>query len=745
MLTFVKKQERQHINNLQKEGKHVFETPNKKDIKTAFIIALITLSFLVPCLVPKVTASPATSITSIYRNDGYVGDAVKLNGTIETINGTYRILFDGEIVKNGTASSLKYVNATFLVPHRYKGSHAVTLYDVNASTTSLPALFTISTKYLINPILPPQQTQLMEGQSITIRLNVTGGETGKPVKANATVKLPNPVNTIYYNSSIVLNSTARTGEYMAETVYPRDFGSGANTNYVGIYTMSFYANTSVPFPLQAVASLKVGLTNATQNNRFDNVIIRGSNYVQLDERAWINITLSGKTVFSTNVQAVEEIVTSNWEIPWNATYGTYNVTITSSSSPGTVKTIRDTDTFTIAKATFQCQIHTKNLENENVKGVTVGAYNKTVAVAYATSNASGIATFSLETYTYSFKALMKGSQGVQVGSISALNITGNISTIIVCQLVNIRMAIKDESGVPLPFISVDLKYNYTKITSVTLPETRTLETGSTGIINFQNTFVNTRYVIEAKRNDNSFSRTIIANLTTSQWVNLTCPTYTLYLTVVDSKQNQMPNISLNVTEWTSEILIEDKTWTTDNIGSVSINATFGRYQIKAYKYNSEVDRLVILNETIIDLTENMQYEKIYCKIANLTSSIVVVDYFGKPISNAEVKIERFSETEQRWIELTPSQITSSSVVVSLPSIGGDYSISIKVSGQLSAIKAVQVSKPATIDVKIDRYIAIGGFIVETAQLAVYIALILMAITLVILLTYKKILLKVTKK
>jgi hypothetical protein len=219
----------------------------------------------------------------------------------------------------------------------------------------------------------------------------------------------------------------------------------------------------------------------------------------------------------------------------------------------------------------------------------------------------------------------------------------------------------------------------------------------------------------------------------------TCPTYALFLHVVDSKENLLRNVSVNVTEWTSGILIGN-TWKTNNLASLSLNLTFGRYNVKVYNNSAELGNLVVLNETIVDLTEDNLFEIIHCRIANLSSSVLVVDYFGKPIPNAKVEVERFSELENKWVEITPCY-TDSNGVASLPNIGGDYSISIDVSGQISAIKTAHIDEPTMLAFKIDKYVAVGGLIIETAQIAVYVALGLFIVSLGILLIYKKILQK----
>jgi hypothetical protein len=735
MSAFLKSAKRLDMKRLGKEGKHVFTTLLKKVI-TVFLIAFLTSTLLLTYFTPKVAASPIA--ITISSPSGYVGDQVRVIGTIDAINGTYKIFFDGELVTNGTASPQKAVNTTFLIPHRFKGDHAVTIHDVSANTTSAPVYFTVRTNYYINAIMPSQQTQFMESQSAKIRLNVTGGEENNPPTANVTVMLPLPVGTIYYGSPLQLVNTTRLGEYMAETTYPKDFGPHAHINYTGTYNVFF----NILNVTRAVGSFTVGLTKVTQYHRFETVTIQGANYTQQNERVWINITSAGKTVFSTNVPAIEGIVNANWTIPWNATYEAYNVTVTSSTSPKTIKPIRDTQIFTIFNATFQCWVRVKNLDNETVSGVDVYAYNGT-KYYYSISDNSGLAKLLVEAYTYSFIALT--FSGVLVANVSNVNVGRNINQTLVCQLANIKLFIKDKAENPLPFISIDLKYNYTRVDGTKVSDTRTLETNGTGIGNFPNTFINTSYIIEAKRYGYIFNTTSIGNLTASQWINITCPTYTLFIHVVDSKEIPLSNMLVNVTEWSSGLLIRNKSWVTDDRGSTSLNLTFGRYKIKIYNYSAELGNIVALNETIADLTEDRMFEEIHCKIVNLSPSILVVDYFGQPIPNAEIRIERLSEIKQDWIGITSPLRTDANGVASLPSIGGEYSISIYMLGRLSDIKSFYIDETRMLVFKIDKYITIAGLVLETNQLVVGIALGLLVISLIIALTYKKILQKITNR
>jgi len=121
-------------------GKHLnINLAKKSKITTALIALLLTTAFSAS-LLPQATATP--TINTIAPNTGPVGTPVRVNGTIETTNGSYQILWDGESVKNGTAVDIA-VNDTFTVPISTEGDHNVTLYDVDNKTESLPQTFTV--------------------------------------------------------------------------------------------------------------------------------------------------------------------------------------------------------------------------------------------------------------------------------------------------------------------------------------------------------------------------------------------------------------------------------------------------------------------------------------------------------------------------------------------------------------------------------------------------------------------------
>jgi len=83
-----------------------------------------------------------------------VGEVIPINGTIDTVNGHYEIRFNGTTVESGIAVGNKVTN--FTVPNLPAGRYNVTLYDVNATTESQPAVFTINPNYILEIANKPE-------------------------------------------------------------------------------------------------------------------------------------------------------------------------------------------------------------------------------------------------------------------------------------------------------------------------------------------------------------------------------------------------------------------------------------------------------------------------------------------------------------------------------------------------------------------------------------------------------------
>ncbi|MFQ5999782.1 MAG: hypothetical protein ACE5J6_03290, partial [Candidatus Bathyarchaeia archaeon] len=352
------KRERRVYKNLPKKGK----------VTATFITILLIMTLLAsftptaaipaPALTAPLTAT-ATPTIDIDPVNGTVGTEVKVNGTIDTLNGSYTVRWDGTInVTTGYAVGYN-VATSFVIPQTIGAplpgrEVLVELIDNNKTVDNIVnTTFRLYTKYHIKAVVPSPPSQLQEGQTTDIWVNVTGGEANTVYFANITVKEPSPANSTYW-AIVSLTNTTTTGYGEGSITYPMNFSAGAHTNYTGIYTTAFNETLTPP------ANFTVGLTNATEYHRFQVVSIQATGY-QANESVWVNITSAGEDVIAFPKNAsVNGVVEASWEIPWNASTGLYNVTITNSTTPGTVKPVPDTQNFTVIEKIIPISIYPTN-------------------------------------------------------------------------------------------------------------------------------------------------------------------------------------------------------------------------------------------------------------------------------------------------------------------------------------------------------------------------------------------------
>jgi len=445
------------------------------------------------------------------------------------------------------------------------------------------------------------------------------------------------------------------------------------------------------------------------------------------------IRWDGKSV--KNGTAVETAVNDTFIMP-PSTEGDHNVTV----YDVTGDTESSPQTFTVYK--FYCQIQTVNLANETLANILVEVYNATTdnRLNSKLTNATGWTIFPLDPGNYSFKAFWKD---VEIGVLYDQVIAANETLTLECQLANVEIAVKDEADAPLSLINVTLSYNYTTRDNATFPETISFETNNIGTITSYNMFTRINYTIETRRYGFVFNTTFIKELPVQPWYNITitCPTYIMSVKVLDSKRAPLSNVQVSLMEWSS--WTSGDSGTTDNQGNVNLSATFGRYKVKVYNYSAVLGHEVVLNETMIDLIRDGLSIIIHCKIFNIDLSVKALDYFGQPVPNAMVEIER--KVGQKWLKVD-SSLTGLNGLASLNSIvGGDYQISIYLEGKLAGIKQLYLDESKQILFKIDNYAVIGGYPVETIQLITYASIVLLVVVFSLALTYRRLLRRFLRK
>lgn len=641
---------------------------------------IITLSFLF-------TAKAETTIISITPTSGHVGTTVRVIANISTSGKEYTIQFDGKNVTSGKAKG-NSVNASFNVPHAPEGPHNVTLIDATTKENDT-AVFTILISYSFEPFMPEPPIQVQEGGSVTISVNMTGG------KSNYTypkIEVQTPSENLIYKAINNVTTNA-TGDFYDNFNYPNDF-KDANTNFTGVYKILFNATV--------VGQFFIGVTDRSEYHRGDIVNIKAVDYPP-NNSVTLTIKFNGKVIDTIKYNATNGLINVNWNVPLNATIGSYTLSI--SPVPDSKEDANDTQIFKVPG--FETKIFTLNLARETVPNVFVKVHDELANMYYnTTSNKDGLATVMLERGSHNCKAFLKE---VRVGEVDFM-ITEEKQVNFTCRLTSLNIKVIDDQNVRIPEVSISLSYNYT--TNLDEPENRTgTESGmtnATGILHLRALLPNVTYKVNASRYGKIFNQNndTIQNLPAIAYFDVTipCPARTLRVNVVDAYNKPITNAVVKAQELMGGLPYSNSTQTD---GKAVLRCTFGRYFVKVYSEGT------LLNETVVDLF-NDQDVTIQCVLYNLPIFIRVVDYFGQPIQDVNVALERDGL-------LVNSYRTGSDGMARFTEIGGNLTIKAYLADQNQPIAAFSITvnearnETNPIEVRLGKYMILAGFLIEISQ------------------------------
>jgi hypothetical protein len=625
---------------------------------------------------------------------GTVGQYVNVQGAIDISNGAYQVWFGNNLAVSNTAEGF-YVNATFTIPESLSGNYTITLREVKENVNATQE-FTVLTGYSIKALVPSPPELLQEGSSVTLNVTITSGQASTAYNANITVVLPAPLNT-GYSKSITL-TTNKKGTAQAQLTYPDTSfqPAGSLTNYTGSYQIYFNQTEQL-----AADQFFVGFTNSNAYHRGETATIRAIGY-QPDENSTISVInpQTGVSVHSEIVPVSSEgIVNSTWVVPDNMPIGTYNITITPQITP---KSIIDSQLFTVPG--YPVKIRTLNLAGEPVPNISVEALDQASNTIYnSTSGYDGNASMNLEKGNHVIAAFWNE---VKVGEIS-VSITGESQYNLTCELTNLKIIVKDKNGFAIPFASLNFTYQYNTTKGGELKiGNASGQTDLLGTFTLNSTLTGISYKIDASIYGVIFNagNNTVSNLPPQPifQVIILCPGRTLTLKIIDYNLAAIPNARIEMVEQTSGIFWGD---TTGDAGTVTLEVTFGRYRLQIYTGD------ILLNDTVIDVFTDTNSE-IRCILYNLRVSVLVVDYFGQPIPDIHVIL--------RGVERSTRSGTTQTNGISLFSnvIGGNMQIITYINGKEASYEAVNlpVVEPKAIQVKMDKYVLLGPFLIETSTL-----------------------------
>jgi hypothetical protein len=679
-----------------------------KRLKVRLKIKQLTCLFLVlAAIVMPLSFLPVAMATmnvfSVTPSQGNVGASVQVSSNLTTSDGRYEIRFDNSTVASGNASGVS-VNATFVVPETVGGNHTVWVVDV-ATGDNASSVFSVTTAYSLKVVVPESPRQLQEGDSAAIWANITGGDASKTYVANVTVVPPN--NTLFSTSVNVVTSSLGTGS--ASVVYPDNFSS-AKTWMVGNYGVSF--NDTL-----ATEAFYVGLTNTTEYHRLQYVDVKA--VYSPDEN--VNMTITGTNVrssFNLTADSSGIVHSTDFIVPPNASIGSYMVSIVSTSTNATVKNPVDTQNFTVPG--FAVDVTARNLAGNAVQRVEVRASENGTALSSVVTNSTGEAVLTLEIGNFTLDGYYLSQR---VGT-RDFEVTGPSVTDLVCNLTNIGItvvAVADGNQLGIPEATIFLN---------STSENRSLTTDITGNVVAYSLLPNVTYGLNVSRYSVPFNFTTIPQLLAVDgnpipWVNVTfvCPAYSLQVQVSKGDGQPLGGVVVEIQEALGGLYSQH---TTDANGMATFSSALGNYTVAIFDSNG-----LELNETVVQLFQD-QNVSLTCSLYGLTVTVKVADFFGQGLANVRVTLQR----EGLSLNSTSTQGDGTAIFNNV--VGGDFQIAVYMGGQTDPTAAVErmIESSMTVQIKLDKFVSLGGFLIDTSQFAIALLVIVTMIVVVVLEVYR---------
>ena len=677
---------------------------NKKIIAVSILFLMALAAVVTPLEVYAQSTNLGVTILQITPSTatGPVGSSVNIQGAIYTKNGSYQLFLGKTVVVSSTSEGF-YVNKNFTVPELPSGAYALILRDV-AININFSSAFTVVTGYSINAV--PSSVQ--EGSSVALTVSVTGGQSGKSYNAEVAVVLPSSLGTTY-SKTVTLGAPNEKGTASAQLTFPDSSfqPSGSLTNYAGTYAV--YFNKS---GLIAQNQFTVNFIDSTTYHRGQTVSVRAIGY-QPNEPATLTVTSdkSGSTLDTASVTAsADGIITTSWIVPSKADLGTYTIKIAPQNTP---KSIPDSESFSVTG--YAIKVQTTNLAGEVVPEISIQALDASTSTTYnAISGSDGIANFKLDQGTYVLTALWNG---VNAGGTN-ITVSGDATFTFPCQLTNIKITVKNTNGITMPFVDLNIVYQSNAVGA-------SGQTDSSGSFILHSALAGASYTIDGSIYNQIFNagNNTVSNLAAQATVQvfIICPSKTISLNVVGYNLEAIPNARIELVELSNGLFYSA---TTDSNGAASTQATFGIYRARVYKDNA------LINETNVQAFSDSQ-QQIRCTLFGIQLSVAVVDFFGNPISNANVTLngpEKLSEVTKSDGKATFNNI-----------IGGNMQIIAQATGTKDAYQALAltVNQPTVVQIKIDKYVALGSLLIPASSLIAVIIILVALILFVLVEVYRR--------
>jgi hypothetical protein len=389
------------------------------------------------------------------------------------------------------------------------------------------------------------------------------------------------------------------------------------------------------------------------------------------------------------------------------------VSIVSTSAEPTLKNPADAQNFTVPG--FAVDVTAKNLAGDTVQTVEVKAFENGTAAGIVVTNASGVAVLRLEFGTFTLEGYYRTQK---VGVHDNFEVTGPSTMDLPCNLTNVRMtvvAIADGNQLGIPEAEVYLT-----------PENRSFTTDITGNVVAHSLLPNVSYTLNVSRHSTPFNFTVIPQLlaedgTSVPWVNVTfvCPAYSLRVQVYKGDGQPLGSVVVKIQESLGGLYSQGNT---NENGIVTFDSALGVYAVAVYDGNG-----LKLNETSVQLFQD-QNVTLICSLYGLTVTVKVTDYFGQGLANVNVTLQRQGVGPLSKSTQGDGTATFNNVV------GGEFQIAVYMGNQTDPMAAVEqtIGSSMTVQIKLDRFVSLGGLLVDASQFAIAILTVLTVMLVVVL-------------
>ncbi len=166
---------------------------------------------------------------------------------------------------------------------------------------------------------------------------------------------------------------------------------------------------------------------------------------------------------------------------------------------------------------------------------------------------------------------------------------------------------------------------------------------------------------------------------------------------------------------------------TGSDGKAILHSAFGIYSVETDSPDG-----IELNFTTVNLFQDTNLT-VLCQLYNLAVQVRVVDFFGQPISNVNVTLQRQGEVPFSGLTQSDGTAVFNNVT------GGDVETSVYLFGQSQPFdeKVFAVTTPTTLSISINKYFVLAGLLVDIGQFTTIIIIIITIIVLLSLELYRR--------